>query len=495
MLSVQEVNVWQKRWQSLDDHLARLSASYDGRDVSRMRTLHALIGCLRAFGAKHFDFFVTGFAEGAPKLQESLKFPPQFALAAILDQIAYDTAVIEQIANQRIQAESRTGDTNRAMLTALRRADYLAHQALKQFQPQSNGNILREKTTVLTYFQKSASVRVIPYAPVVLVAVPYSCLRNQRDLLAIPHEIGHYVYWHGSFVKDNKPVFPSAVLPEVMPDWCRAWFEEIFADVFGVLVAGPVMALDFQDLQLNFNIEDFVKDDGDHPAAILRPYIYLKALEQKEVYPDWTARLRENWQHYLAKRDAGVSQHFNDSHTSGEVKVETFAESRKFALRPQHSRTAKALQEGAPPDDFVKVSEAITTSSGLLPPDPYLKRPIDIAILNVLALLPKVEAKSWPDALPASGDINQLYTAFDSFVQGISQNEVAVPDLMLDGDTLYVGDTDLKRTPGETLFRDKIEELMGRGNLGPDDWLTVLHAAGWTTEGPQCETTGGVCVG
>lgn len=30
-----------------------------------------------------------------------------------------------------------------------------------------------------------------------MIGVPYSCMSVARDHLALPHEIGHYVFWHG----------------------------------------------------------------------------------------------------------------------------------------------------------------------------------------------------------------------------------------------------------------------------------------------------------
>ena len=55
------------------------------------------------------------------------------------------------------------------------------------------------------------------------------------------------------------------------------WQEEIFADIYGCLVAGPAIAKSFQDLL--FDNYTLTESDGVHPIPLIRPYIYAKVLE------------------------------------------------------------------------------------------------------------------------------------------------------------------------------------------------------------------------
>jgi hypothetical protein len=79
-------------------------------------------------------------------------------------------------------------------------ADGLAWSARQMF-----AHYLTNETTVLTYLQPTANVRLMPYAPVAMIGVPITAVRYaslpkgetdqqwrvnpSRDFLAIPHEL------------------------------------------------------------------------------------------------------------------------------------------------------------------------------------------------------------------------------------------------------------------------------------------------------------------
>jgi hypothetical protein len=56
--------------------------------------------------------------------------------------------------------------------------------------------------------------------------------------------------------------------------------EEIFADVYGALIGGPVMALGFEDLLSAMPRDYFTYDDGEHPVAALRLGIYQTVFKE-----------------------------------------------------------------------------------------------------------------------------------------------------------------------------------------------------------------------
>ncbi|HFC11338.1 MAG TPA: hypothetical protein ENJ56_00740 [Anaerolineae bacterium] len=73
------------------------------------------------------------------------------------------------------------------------------------------------------------------------------------------------------------------------------WQEEIFADVYACLVAGPVAARKMQDLL--FDNYTLVEDNGIHPVPAVRPFIYTKVLKElAEEMPSEGERLDEAWQ-------------------------------------------------------------------------------------------------------------------------------------------------------------------------------------------------------
>jgi hypothetical protein len=203
----------------------------------------------------------------------SADYPAEHALAVTLDQIAQDLQVLQRVVSQRVLGTDGEKKT-------LARADTLAALALQQ---------VEGEVPVITYFAKSASIRVIPYADIALVGVPYTCVQNPCDFLAIPHEVGHYVVWNRKLtVQRNNVQLRDSVRRELnarLPrhsgyPYCYRWVEEIFADVCGCLIAGPVIAQDFQDLMRDKSAAQFVADDGEHPTPVLRPLIYTHVLRQ-----------------------------------------------------------------------------------------------------------------------------------------------------------------------------------------------------------------------
>jgi hypothetical protein len=159
----------------------------------------------------------------------------------------------------------------------------------------------------VTYFQKSPSIRVIPYATVALIGLPYWYVSEPEVLLAVPHEVGHYVFWNGrepgrSGAHGRRCYLfhrlPQLAVNSKLPQWSRKWLEEAFADVFGGRLAGAMIALDFQDIQLPFADRLFVKDDGEHPAPFVRPLIYTSTL-RRMGYGDWAAALERRWTEIL----------------------------------------------------------------------------------------------------------------------------------------------------------------------------------------------------
>lgn len=275
-MSQQLSPIWNQRWNALEKAMK-------GTDIQASSpTLSSMLECLAAFGEDQFRFFYDGFNDG--RLLPSMYYPAEHVLSATLAQVSFDLSVIRQAVDQRQMP---------ALKATLDKADQLAQSAL---------NLAIEKellkaSAVVTYFNKSPNIRVIPYAPVALVGIPYTAMETPRDLLAIPHEVGHYVYHHAvGLAADLHTQIP------LDPPWFNRWIEEIFADIFSCLVAGSVIGADFQDLLLDNPTEHFTEDDGEHPVDAIRPYIYTHILDHLG-FKNAAAALTKRWQRYEKLRN------------------------------------------------------------------------------------------------------------------------------------------------------------------------------------------------
>jgi hypothetical protein len=308
------LGVYYDRWNALDKLIATLYESYEshGKFPRQQMVLH-LLNNLRAFGKGQFEFFYFGFdynnpkrPKQSPRLQMWDEFPPEDVLSGVLDQIGHDLDLIQKAATQRILADKNVRDT-------LANADKLAWRAL---QPAIDYGVIAQPATVLTHFQKSAEFYSIPYANIAIIAIPFTCTSKEpsQDYLAIPHEVGHYVYRHptNQARMDLRALRLAPPVDAVYQPWIKEIFEEMCADIYGCLIAGPVMALDFESLSLANSQADFRGNDGEHPNAALRPLIYCEVLGSPAVNEltigDWqrvAQKLSDRWKRQLVQRHIG----------------------------------------------------------------------------------------------------------------------------------------------------------------------------------------------
>jgi hypothetical protein len=330
---------------SLDSALALLT----GFDYPRLETAVELATRLKAFGRRQFDFFDKGFGAGSEyQLEESEIYPPPVVLARIVRQVGEDAEIILRAAEQRRIPQLR--DT-------LELADRLACRALLAARPALRDPSSSEETatdyTVLTYFQKSAEIRVLPYAPIALIGIPLTALNEARDLLAIPHELGHFVY----FNRRINHALETANRHYADGTKYEDWQQEVFADVLGSLVAGPLMAYDFQELAKRYGRVQFVADDGaGHPPPFLRPLIYTEALRltKKKEWAALADALDERWTNYLFRLwRANTNHDYAASIEELYGLIETEANAANFPYS-ESERYFKWLKKAR---DYVSVSE------------------------------------------------------------------------------------------------------------------------------------------
>lgn len=428
-------DLWEIRLQALLDTLQTMEGHAAALAAPRSTTIKTLVKCLTEFAPKQFCYFHTLFTSNRSALNDN--FPPEYAYAITLDQIQNDIDVLQRIMEQREDKTVAVRDT------LLRSADRLASLALSHA---VKARLIETDPAALTYFHKQPAIRVVPYADVALVAVPFLTLTSRRDFLAIPHEIGHFVFWYGK--RRGTPIYRlvreglRSSMPANTPDfqeWYH-WAEEVFADVYGCLVAGPVIAVDFQDLQEHNSRAEFLNGDHKHPVPALRPFIYQRVLQARAPasshWNEWAKKLWLEWFEHL------MSQH------SGE----------KLRLPRENSTQAEN-----------KVSIDFFTALFVLPQK--IQELVDLA----LELLDGVETGDWAGDPAISEDV---YRAFEVTNFGA----IVVKGIIHEEDS----DFDWPKWKAALDVASANWHAENSTKTKPDpDWLPTLAAAGWATEGPQ----------
>ncbi len=430
---MQHTAVWNSRWQALATTLDEMEKLYKTLENP---TFNALSICLKTFGGDQFEFFVTGFDNG--RLLLSPDFPPENIFRATLDQVSYDITAVQQAVDQR-------KDGFPTMKSALAIADGLTQNALNL----GIDSKLVKPAATIAYFIKAPNIRVIPYAPVAIVGVPYTCFTTVRDYLATPHEIGHYIYHQGAGIASDL----HNLLP-VMPAWGAGWLEEIFADVYGCLVAGPVIGLDFEDLLSDNSLASFITSDGEHPVDAIRPYIYTKVLKEMG-FINAAAALNKRWRNILLER--GNPQSFSPDEAFGEVPM---AVAKQF------------VEETA------------------------------VVILEYLKKRGAPTSQTWTQDLPTPDtNPNELYKAFANNLTNLAKTPLNKLQVDTDEGKLFVvlpdGEKRNQRKTGDT--QTWIDWAKEQSRNHPKEtlpfsvWNGIFNAGGWPIKGPECGGGSGSC--
>ncbi|RMD97452.1 MAG: hypothetical protein D6816_17540 [Bacteroidetes bacterium] len=233
--------------------------------------------------------------------------PPLHLIRACFQRVAADHEIIQQAAIQRRwnkHLDGRFHMSQQAMELLV--MDKLAWQAIAPFQ-----HLLENKArqlAVITYLSERTHIHHVPYAPdFVLVGLSYDRVPPasslfedtavshhdfpSAELLAIPHEIGHHIYEHGC-LSDGKTF--SQISEQFRDNPYYAWCEELFADLYGCVVAGPLSVLGMQALLISLDRQRFWKDDEEHPTPLLRVFLMAEMLrvlgeiELRQAGPDGT---------------------------------------------------------------------------------------------------------------------------------------------------------------------------------------------------------------
>jgi hypothetical protein len=290
----------------------------------------------------------------------SNKFSLNYIYRTLLDQISIDLNIIHQALQQRrliTEKDRKPLYTHQGFVLFI--ADLLASHAIAHA---VQAGALPAETTVLTYLRNSIDVRLVPYHDVILLGIPYSTLNINpiklggnwfaTDYLAIPHEMGHHLFWYGHVPGSDKMILDALIeklgLQETVPagdgaelidklektNWIVRWLEEIFADAYGCLIAGPISILSFQEMLTDSHHEDdnhkngvrIIPEEAQHPVPELRPLIQSKILRQAELMQDReksgaiSNQLDTNWKEWVAQNwgDANLLDQMYRFEGSGE---------------------------------------------------------------------------------------------------------------------------------------------------------------------------------
>ncbi|MEM7111111.1 MAG: hypothetical protein AAF614_01675 [Chloroflexota bacterium] len=148
-----------------------------------------------------------------------------------------------------------------------------------------------EHLAIITYLSERTHIHHVPYAnQFILIGVSYDRLPpidslfddsefatnfHGYELMAIPHEVGHHVFQQGK-LKDGRTF--AEVSKQFATNPYYHWCEEIFADVYGCVVGGPLAALGMQAYLVSIDRKRAWKDDDHHPTPVLRVFLLAEIL-------------------------------------------------------------------------------------------------------------------------------------------------------------------------------------------------------------------------
>lgn len=267
---------------------------------------------------EEFSAFSTDYISLLDKIPESIARRP-FVLNMGIKRLLQEWSILSRACEQRFEPEGVTGKNG--FQQNLREAGKLVANYCNRWH---HGKPVKEPYLELrepiVYFEKLYGISRAIYAPEIpVVSIPLTDYNPEPDYndetrwQALAHELGHHIYWNGVDLKTSKvvherlhdviadalsaspPPSDSKALDRARLWWARLWgrradrvrlwgrrLEEICADIFGILLAGPAYAVSAQDMAADRigKIADLTIDDQEHPCPYLRPLIALQVLRE-----------------------------------------------------------------------------------------------------------------------------------------------------------------------------------------------------------------------
>ncbi|MCB9158129.1 MAG: hypothetical protein H6645_13560 [Caldilineaceae bacterium] len=282
------------------------------------------------------ELIVASFADH----KTAQNHPPLHIIRACTDHLAHDFEILQRAILQRQPIMNTKGEWAAGVLAKeLIITDKLAMKALAPL-----GHLL-SNPTILTFFSRETHIRHLPfsnrYIVVGLSHARVSTTYNEQhrtankqqnlpafELLAIPHEIGHYLYQQTQLSED------TGADGQTVQNNYPQWHEELFADLYGCLVAGPLAVLGMQALLATSDADELWLDDDAHPTPVVRPFILaemLRVLGAKEAELAAAANLPNPERYRFAKAADSLDANWT-------------AILRQWQLEPQNVRNGRPAQ-------------------------------------------------------------------------------------------------------------------------------------------------------
>ncbi len=268
---------------------------------------------------------------------------------AATDHESIQRATLQRRWNKHVNDKYYISDHARRVLLM----DKLAFMSVAPFQHLLLGD--PEQLRVVTYFSTKTHIHHIPYderdGRFVLIGVSYDYDRvspigdvsiqlenmGERErafeLMAIPHEVGHYIYRYARLASqkidatlkklDNKEKCAnlSEINTPLLGDNPQSqltfmqlsqqlfhknaythWCEDIFADVYGCVVGGPLSVVGLQAMLGATDTNQAWTNDEKHPTPVVRPFLLsesLRILNEFDPinypYADVISQLDQTW--------------------------------------------------------------------------------------------------------------------------------------------------------------------------------------------------------
>lgn len=137
-------------------------------------------------------------------------------------------------------------------------------------------------------------LQVVTRLPVPVIGLPWYQLAHIPDAVVIAHEVGHAVERDCGLTETTMEHLRTVELPRDRRSAWFTWLPEVFADLYGVLSAGPAFVSALADL---LAVDPVTAESTEqlHPPASVRIALTTKALEITG-FPDEAAARRAHWQ-------------------------------------------------------------------------------------------------------------------------------------------------------------------------------------------------------
>lgn len=282
-------------------------------ELKQMLSLYLLVIGLNSF----FWGSLRNLMQASLQAHRETQTPPPLHLIRTCFRLTgVDAEILQRaIIQRRWEVDTAGGYIRSLQATSLLVTDKLTAMALAPVQQRLPGSL---DVKPLTYFSRETHIHQLPYSDrYVLVGLSYDLITPNAsrriygdgsngekklpafELMAIPHEVGHFVYHHAR-MQDGRAFLDLGEQFKDNP--YQRWCEEIFADVYGCLVAGPLTALGLQAILATGDWEQIGEDDSEHPTPLVRPFLLSEILRElgrqqpdRYAFPQAIESLDANW--------------------------------------------------------------------------------------------------------------------------------------------------------------------------------------------------------